>query len=155
MMTIRYYWLCGLAVVLLAGCATSGDYNPIRDADFKGPALHTVRAEFGSGAFNGVRVRWGGEIAGVENQRAETWLEIVEHPLGRSGRRVTSAPAKGRFIARFSGFLDPAIYAAGRQITVIGTLTDQIQRTMASTRINFRWSSSTTISFGKNGESRR
>jgi len=130
MMTIRYHWIYGLAVMLLAGCATSGGYNPIRDNDFKGPALQTVRAALDPDTFKDTRVRWGGEIAKVENQRAETWLEIVEHPLQRSGRPRDVSNSEGRFIARITGFLDPAIYDAGRQVTVIGTLTDKIQRTI-------------------------
>ncbi|MEE4379616.1 MAG: Slp family lipoprotein [Candidatus Competibacteraceae bacterium] len=130
MMTIRYYWLFGLAVMMLAGCANSGGYNPLRDTAFKGPTLQTVRTELGPDSYKGSRVRWGGEIARVENQRTETWLEVVEKPLQRSGRPRDVNTSEGRFIARISGFLDPAIYAAGRQITVIGKLTDKIQRTI-------------------------
>jgi outer membrane lipoprotein len=130
MITIRYHWLYGLAVMLLVGCAASNTYDPIRDADFKGPSLQAVRAGVDPDAFKSARVRWGGVIAKIENHRAETWLEIVEHPLERSGRPRDVSASEGRFIARITGFLDPTIYAAGRQITVIGTLTDEIQRTI-------------------------
>ncbi|MEZ5582063.1 MAG: Slp family lipoprotein [Candidatus Competibacteraceae bacterium] len=104
MMTIRYYWLYGLAVMLLAGCATTGTDNPIKAADFKGLSLQAVRSNADFGTFKDARVRWGGNITRVENQRAETWLEIVEHPLGRSGqpREVSvsgdvSSPASAAF----------------------------------------------------------
>jgi outer membrane lipoprotein len=121
--------LGGLALLsLLGGCATQGGYDPFRDTDFKGPTLQAVRTGSDPNTFRNTRVRWGGSIAGVENRRAETWVEIVQHPLGDSGRPRAGAAGEGRFIARIGGFLDPAIYAEGRQITVIGPLTDSVQR---------------------------
>lgn len=114
-----------LVVFLLNGCALDA-YSPVSNPEFKGPALKTVRAN--PEAFVDTRVRWGGSIARVENRSDETLVEIVEHPLRRYGRPQTSYQSEGRFVARIPGFLDPAIYDEGRQITVTGTLKGSVQR---------------------------
>lgn len=72
----------------------------------------------------GTWVRWGGTIAAVRNGHAHTWIEVVQHPLADDGRPERTDTSDGRFVARIHGFLDPAIYAPGRTLTVIGTLGD-------------------------------
>ena len=118
-----------LTIILLAltssACA-SRLYSPISDSAVPSPALAQVRTD--SETYLGMTVRWGGNITRVENRRDETWVEVVEHPLYRNGRPKTGNASGGRFIAQIPGFLDPAIYAPGRQITVIGTLETPIQR---------------------------
>ena len=116
-------WLVPLLLVgWLNGCASVPPvYDPVQDASFQGPTLAVARAQ--PDAFLQTRVRWGGAIARVENRRDETWVEIVEQPLARNGWPTGTDASAGRFLARFSGFLDPAIYAAGRSITVVGPLT--------------------------------
>lgn len=119
-----------LISILLSGCASIPPpiYDPISDADFKGPNLTAVRMD--TAAWKGIRIRWGGDIVEVENQRHETWIEVVEYPLRSSGRPSNSKASEGRFIARIPGFLDPAIYAQGRQITIVGTVDNTIQRSI-------------------------
>jgi len=120
---LPFHWF-GLLLLLgwLAGCATIPPvYDPIQDANFQGPTLAVARAQ--PEAYLQTRVRWGGVVARVDNQREETWLEIVEQPLGNNGRPTGADASAGRFLARFPSFLDPAIYAAGRAITVVGPLT--------------------------------
>ena len=112
-----------LLLVWVAGCATVPPvYDPIRDPDFRGPALAAARER--PDAFLQTRIRWGGVLARVDNRRDETWLEIVEQPLQDSGRPASADDSGGRFLARVAGFLDPAIYAIGRPITVVGVLSD-------------------------------
>lgn len=119
---LLFRWLGLLLFGWLVGCATVPPvYDPIQDANFQGPTLAAARAQ--PDAFLQARVRWGGVIARVENRRDETWVEIVEQLLGNQGRPTGADASAGRFLARFSGFLDPAIYAAGRSITVVGPLT--------------------------------
>jgi outer membrane lipoprotein len=114
-----------LGLLVLASCA-SQPKTPIANADFKGPTLAAVRAN--PDIFLDQRVRWGGSIARVENRRDDTLVEIVQHPLLDSGRPRSSTTSAGRFIARIPGFLDPAIYAEERQLTVVGTLQPSIAR---------------------------
>lgn len=76
----------------------------------------------------GARVRWGGTIAKVENQQADTLIEIVERPLDGEGRPTDGDRSSGRFIAKVAGFVDPAVYESGREITVVGNLTAPVTR---------------------------
>ena len=115
-----------LALVLCGACASPGPYDPIRDADFKGAKLDVVRADPQN--FINLPVRWGGEIARVENRAEETLVEIVQHELSSNGRPRSSNDSEGRFIARIPGFLDPAIYAEGRQLTVTGSVESTLAR---------------------------
>lgn len=74
----------------------------------------------------GTTVRWGGTIAAVEHRENATYVEIVERPLNDTGRPLTTDRTRGRFLARFDQFLDPAVYREGRRITVLGTLVDRV-----------------------------
>ncbi len=114
-------------MLTLAACAT-GVPQAIREP---APGNITVAQARDAGErLVGSTVRWGGTIAGVENRSAETWIEIVERPLDSSGQPRETDRTGGRFLARISGFLDPAIYAKGRDITVSGTLLAPVARTI-------------------------
>lgn len=121
MKTIAPIPLILLSLLWLAGCASTVDSTPVPS-----PPLEQVRADFGG--FEGLPVRWGGQIARVENLPQQTLVEVVEHPLGRNGRPRLSRDSGGRFLVRVPGFLDPAVYAQGRPFTVSGTLTGQLER---------------------------
>ena len=115
-----------LTLLLCSACAAPGPYDPIRDADFKGAKLNVVRADPNN--FINMPVRWGGEITRVENHTEETLVEIVQHDLYDNGRPRSGNTSEGRFIARIPGFLDPAIYAEGRQLTVTGSVESTLAR---------------------------
>lgn len=65
-------------------------------------------------------VRWGGTIANVQNLSGETRVEIVARELDSEGEPKDIDRSEGRFIAIFNKFLDPAIYAPDRNLTVVG-----------------------------------
>jgi len=109
----------------IAGCA-SDIPRPIREAPAES-ASHT-QALMNPEQYHGVAVRWGGVIATVENRQAETWIEIVERPLDADGQPRATDKSAGRFLARVQGFLDPAIFAAKRLVTVAGSLEDNHTR---------------------------
>jgi outer membrane lipoprotein len=108
-----------LLAALLQGCAASTP-AALRDAPVQSPSLEQVRAQPDS--YTDLRLRWGGTIEKVENLPQTTRIEIVARPLQRSGEPVSEESSEGRFIAHFDQFLDPTIYARGRQITVVGRL---------------------------------
>ena len=121
----RSLGLIFLAVAALAGCASTPE--PTQPAK---PELADVRAR--PNDLTGTTVNWGGTIARVDNLAQATLLEIVEYPLADSGRPRTDQDSDGRFIARIDGFLDPAVYAEGRSVTVSGTLDTALQRNIGS-----------------------
>ncbi len=111
--------------VTVSGCATTPD--PIRDtAD--GPTISQVREA--PEAFVGERVRWGGTIAAVENGPEDTRVYLVARELYPSGRPRSSDTSAGRFIAVLSGFHDPVILAAGRELTAVGLLQGAVNATV-------------------------
>jgi outer membrane lipoprotein len=65
-------------------------------------------------------VMFGGEIIQTRAEAHETWVEVLQKPLDRQNRPEDSDVSHGRFFVLFQGFQDPAIYAPGRKISVIG-----------------------------------
>lgn len=74
------------------------------------------------------QVRWGGTIANVRNLPQETQVEIVARELAGDGEPKSLDRSEGRFIAIFNRFLDPAIYAIDRNLTVTGTITGSTEQ---------------------------
>ncbi len=107
-------------MALLAGCATSPP-TVLRDAPENSPSLNQLRTQPDS--YAEVRLSWGGTIARVENLPQTTRIEVVARKLYSTGEPIESDHSEGRFIAQFDQFLDPAIYSAGRAVTVIGRFT--------------------------------
>jgi outer membrane lipoprotein len=65
-------------------------------------------------------VRWGGEILEVQNRSEHTDVLVLGRALKKSGEPREEGEVEGRFIARFSGFLDPGQLPKGRLLTVSG-----------------------------------
>ncbi|MDX1811182.1 MAG: Slp family lipoprotein [Gammaproteobacteria bacterium] len=106
-------------ILVMSGCATHLA-KPIDEEIQNIPNLLEVKNN--SKDYVGTRIRWGGVIAGVHNEASDTLVEIVSRPLDGQGRPTDSDTTYGRFIAKISGFLDPVVYAAGREITVVGSI---------------------------------
>ncbi len=105
-----------LAVLGLAGCASIP--TPIRDAPEQGPSPAEVRAA--PQRFAGTVVRWGGVIAGVENRADGSVVAVVSRPLSGVARPEESDETAGRFLVDIKQFIDPVVYATGREFTVVG-----------------------------------
>ena len=122
---MRWFWIPLLLV--LGACATN-----IPDAIREPPPgdLSVAEVRRDPNAHIGRHVRWGGTIAGVENKKTETLLELVARDLDSDGRPRMTDRSPGRFLARVDGFLDPAVYANGREMTVAGTLEGVTTRTI-------------------------
>jgi outer membrane lipoprotein len=71
----------------------------------------------------GKRVQWGGVILTTTNLEESTRIEVLAYPLDGDDRPLTGGTPLGRFILEHNGFLEPATYAEGRLITVVGTVT--------------------------------
>jgi outer membrane lipoprotein len=113
------------AMLLLAGCASQVPLE-IRQPPPENLTILEVRDH--SEQYKGSRVRWGGNIASVENRNDETWVEIVASPLDGQGRPRYDDRSMGRFIARIPGFLDPEVYSWGRSVTVYGEVESSLVR---------------------------
>jgi outer membrane lipoprotein len=115
-----------ILVVAFAGGCASKPPAAISKIPADNPSLTSVRLDIDQ--YMGAEVRWGGEISKVENKADQTWVEVVRRKLWGDGKPKTSGKSDGRFIASFSGFVDPVVYEVGRLLTVVGAIEDKIKR---------------------------
>jgi outer membrane lipoprotein len=112
-----------LALALaLAGCAATPRQLAV------GPFDELTVAEAQRREAAGARVRWGGVIVGVTPRKEDTCIEVGSRRLDRQGRPQRGDESEGRFLACAPGFYDPAVYAKGRALTVVGTLRESVVR---------------------------
>lgn len=79
-------------------------------------------------AYEGSPVIWGGVIIETVPRACDTLIIIRQAELDFQNRPKNPDISAGRFIARSEGFLDPAIYSSGREITVAGIITGTEKR---------------------------
>ncbi len=124
---LRWMSWFGFFLLIVVGCASPVP-KAIREPAPGDIRVDSVRAD--AERYISAQIRWGGSIVAVKNHKEETWLEIVARELGANGRPRETDTSKGRFIARTQGFLDPAIYATGRLVTVTGTVAEMTTRSI-------------------------
>ncbi|MDO6461800.1 Slp family lipoprotein [Granulosicoccaceae sp. 1_MG-2023] len=122
-----------LCMLALSACTTIP--REVRDTPEQSPSLAEVRAD--PAAYAGAQVRWGGTIVRTTNKDGLTEIEIVARRLLSNTRPADTDQTQGRFIARFGGFLDPQVYAAERDITVVGTINGLALSTIGEAQYNF------------------
>ena len=84
------------------------------------PSLASVQANIT--AHHNKHVAWGGLILGIEVKQTYSVVSMLAKPVDNFGQPVQTDQSSGRFLAHFSGFVDPAIFTAGRELTVSGTI---------------------------------
>ncbi len=114
------------AAMLLSACASTTVPELIRKPPEQNPQISQVRENPES--YIGAVVRWGGDIVRTENRTETTWVEVIGRDPWRNGRPKDSDASGGRFLARIRGFIDPAVFKKGRQLTVRGKLGQPISR---------------------------
>ena len=113
--------------LLLAGCATGAFPPEMRKGVNQTLSLAELR-QAPPGVFLQQRVILGGEILETSPQAGETEIEVLGRPLQRDDRPAWTDYSDGRFLIRSPQFLDPAVYAKGRRLTVLGTVAGEQQR---------------------------
>ena len=116
--TLRYILLYMTAIFVLSGCAYPISRQLRESArDIKLPAVVENPA-----AHKGAVVIWGGKIIKTFTSDAGSDIYILGMPLNYQERPVDRQVTDGRFVARTKQYLDPALYEAGKSITVAGTV---------------------------------
>jgi outer membrane lipoprotein len=105
------------ALLLLVGCAHVISEETLKQVDRNATFAQVVKEP---DAYKGRTVLFGGAIIETINVADKSRMIVLQQPLGRRDRPVAGDVSEGRFIILTSGFLDPAIYSPGRQITVAG-----------------------------------
>ncbi|MEJ2641730.1 MAG: Slp family lipoprotein [Desulfosarcinaceae bacterium] len=76
----------------------------------------------------GLNVILGGYILSVTNQHEKTTMMLLQAPLGFQDQPGQRDNSKGRLIVEYPGFLDPAVYAKDRKVTVGGRILESASR---------------------------
>lgn len=112
--------LAGLALLGLTACASGPEWEPEAVDESVTPAV--AQAEGRSLA--GTAVRWGGVIVSVQNRDEGSDLEVLAYPLDRRDRPRSEADPYGRVLVRYDDFLEPVVYAEGREVTFQGEVVE-------------------------------
>ncbi len=110
--------LAVLLSVVLSGC-TSVLSNRIVQEDEKIPFPELLQKP---DRFRGAVVILGGQIVETVVREKETWVQVLQLPLGWQQQPDHTAASQGRFLVVYPRFVDPLIYEKGRKITVGGVV---------------------------------
>ncbi len=106
-------------LLVLSGCAYPIS-KELRQEAIGEPTFSMVLQE--PAAHRGAVVIWGGIIMKTTNYKDGAEIIVLETPLGFREKPKGRTHSQGRFIARSTKFLDPAVYARGKRITVAGEI---------------------------------
>jgi outer membrane lipoprotein len=123
-----------LALLFLAGCASVISREALKEVDqsigfeqlLKNPEAH-----------QGKTFLLGGDIINTENHPEKTLLVVLQRPLGFRRKPASGDVSMGRFIVIVQGFLDPAIYRAGRKMTVVGLAAGKETRSLGEIKYHY------------------
>jgi len=115
-MNTKLYSLLVLTSLLMLGCQ-SAPQLPVPQTN---PPVAAVQSN--PGAHKDQQVTWGGVILSTEAKDKVTEVTILAKRLSSSTRPIEGDVSLGRFIAKINGFIDPAVYAAGRELSVYGVM---------------------------------
>ncbi len=110
-----------LFAIMLTACAVT---SPFGSAQLSGAdkTLSYQQAVTDSESLRGRRIVWGGSIIETRNLSQHTEVVVLAYPLGAQAQPLISKSALGRFVLIWPGYLEPADYASGRWLSVIGDL---------------------------------
>ena len=111
--------------LLVGGCATAFPESVMRTVDTRIVADELVRQP---DAVKGARVILGGDILAVQPRPGLTEIELLTRRLRGDDSPERSDRSPGRALLHTTEFLDPAVYAAGRRVTVIGEVSGAEER---------------------------
>jgi outer membrane lipoprotein len=114
------------AAAFWAGCAAGPFPGELTRSVDRSLGLAGIRAH--PQDHQGARVILGGEIVATVPKPGETEIEFLSRPLGGGDAPERSDRTDGRFLVRAREFLDPAVYARGRRLSVLGTVTGRVER---------------------------
>jgi outer membrane lipoprotein len=123
-----------LLVAALTGCASVMSPRVLQQVD-KDVTFEMVLEK--PEAYAGKTLLLGGDIIEAQPFPKKTVITVLQRPLGLRDQPLSKNESKGRFIAEVPGFLDPAIYRKGRQITVAGTFVAEEVRPLGKMKYTY------------------
>lgn len=110
---------------LLGGCATAFPEDAMRGVDRSVTVADLYRDP---NAYVGRRVMIGGDILATNPKPGSTEIELLSKALDSDDRPRHGDGSNGRALVTTDAFLDPAVFAERRRVTVIGTVTGAEER---------------------------
>lgn len=115
-----YYRYTALALCLvLAGCGPILSQQTMDEVDRSITFEELLQNPV---SYKGRVVLVGGRIIRTTVKENETWIEVLQLPLGSRDRPQQDGHSSGRFLARFNGFQDPDVYAPDVYLTMAGVV---------------------------------
>ncbi len=111
-----------LGSTVLGGCSA----KPVLPVAAPNPPVAAVQQDIA--AYKDTHITWGGVILETNNADNQSEIVIITKRITASTRPIEGDQTLGRFIAKVDGFLDPAIYSKGREMSVYGTISGQETR---------------------------
>jgi len=115
---IQYHLLSLLLMSLLIGCTSKTKFETEQVDRSLTP--QSVLAE--PGLTKDKLALWGGTILSTRNLKVGTQIEVLAYPLNSAHKPLLNKKPLGRFIIKYDDYLEPATYAQGRQISVVGSV---------------------------------
>lgn len=120
-------------VALLTSCASTPDFDITLVDQSLTPQSVISEAEINRGKI----VLWGGIILDTRNLKDTTNIEVLAYPLDTSQRPLLESKPLGRFIIQQRGYLEPASYAQGRALTVVGKVSGSQRGNVGESSYNY------------------
>lgn len=105
-------------ISLITGCASTAVF----DTSVVEKSITPQRVIDQPAESQGKTALWGGTILEIRNLKDSTQIEVLAYPLDASQRPILSSKPLGRFVILQQGYLEPASYAQGALLSVLGTL---------------------------------
>lgn len=109
-----------LLITVLSGCASLPEFDVTHVVSSLTPESVVANTSSSKGKV----ILWGGTILDTRNLKDFTQIEVLAYPLDSNHQPIQKSKPQGRFIIKHSGFLEPATYIQGREVTVLGTIVD-------------------------------
>jgi len=111
--------LAVLLLLLLTGCTSVLSNQIVRESDDKIAFPDLLQKP---DRYRGSVVILGGQVIETVVREGETWVQVLQLPLGWQQQPDITAASQGRFLVVYKRFVDPLIYEKGRKITVGGVV---------------------------------
>jgi outer membrane lipoprotein len=115
-----------IGALLLGGCASAAFPPEMLQGVNQSLTLGDLRRA--PDAYVNQKVVLGGEIVETRPQAEQTEIEVLGRPLRRDESPAWTDVSEGRFLVISRQFLDPAVYAKGRRLSVVGAFTGEEER---------------------------
>lgn len=118
---------------LLSACASTPEFDTSQVDRSLTPQSVIAEAEVSRGKV----ALWGGMILDIRNLKDTTQIEVLAYPLNASNKPMLESKPLGRFIISHLGYLEPATYAQGRHLTVLGSVSGKHSGKVGETRYDY------------------